>query len=150
MISYTEFGKLRLNNYLDNDEIERCEDFYFMEDTWAGLTAGFTEWLQLEDEPDVTRSVSLDLDELAADVQEKMLTKLELPVHKGMNRENILGIFGTPVSIDTNAGDRESFEYLAGATEKYYLSFTVHESDGLIYIVMMNTEAAINSLKDIN
>ena len=65
LIPYTVFGRLRLADFLPTSaEVETLTDWEYMDDVWVGDAFGFTEFLRLDEDPDVDRSVALDLAEL--------------------------------------------------------------------------------------
>ncbi len=147
IINYNDFNNLRLKNFVSNkQDIESFEDFEFMNGSWSGQSLGFTEWLQL-DEDENTKSISLDLNNLSDKSINKVLSTIKLGVTKGMSRDSIIAIFGQPNNTENFVSDRVTFEYVIGSTEKYYLSLTVHNHSGLIYLVLMNYKNAIKTIE---
>jgi hypothetical protein len=147
IIKYNDFNKLRLENFVSSkQDILSFKDFEFMNGTWSGQSLGFTEWLHLDGNENTT-SISLDLTNLPDTSINKILSTLKLNVTKGMSEESIITTFGQPHKTENFISDRVTFEYVIGSTEKYYLSLTIHHYNGLIYVVLMNYEDAIETLE---
>ena len=147
IISYDSFYKLKLADFISNKEdIETLDDWEFMNAIWHGESVGFSEWLQLSDEPK-EKSVSLDLNDLSEASISKIISTLKLNIVKGMTKEDIVKIFEHPKNIEFFVSDRVTFEYIIGSTEKYYLSFTITDEEGLIYLVLMNHSHTIADLE---
>lgn len=60
-VSHAEFGWLRLADYVSTQEIVQLVDWEYLDHDWVGEAIGFTEWLRLESEPEVLRSIALAL-----------------------------------------------------------------------------------------
>ncbi|HUT61539.1 MAG TPA: hypothetical protein VNA25_27165 [Phycisphaerae bacterium] len=137
MIAYDEFGRLRLAQFMPQAEIIELDDWQFMGRTWVGEAVGFSEWLCLKSEPSVLRSLSLDFSGLPATVAASVLKRLRLPLRARMNSEEIGAALGRPRLVFTFAGGRRSYEYAYGTDFAYSVSCTVHETQGLIDVVVM-------------
>lgn len=148
IISYNHFYTLKLADFISNmSDIEVLEDWEFMNAIWQGESLGFSEWLQLSD-AQKEKSVSLDLNDLLDTSVSKICSTLKLPVIKGMTKDEIISVFGAPKNIESFVSDRVSFEYIIGTSEKYYLSLTVTDDEGLIYLVLMNHAQTIADLEE--
>lgn len=149
IISHSDFGKLRLSEvWPENKEIQKVYDFEFMGDIWVGEKYGFTEWLQLENEPTVTRSISIPLSEIPSHFVQKVLGLIGLDLEKGMSKEEVFSKLGRPIKVNRFVDDRESHEYILGGPDEYYLSLTVQDGKGLTYVVFMNHPESVRSLKN--
>ena len=147
MINYENFGKLKLSEvWPENKDIHKVSNFEFMNDIWVGETYGFTEWLQLEKEPAITRSISIALLDTPDHVIERVLKQIGFDFEKGMTEEQITSILGKPIKIEKFVVDRHSNEYIIGTQDKYYLSLTFQQDKGLTYIVLMNHAKSIHAL----
>lgn len=139
MISYDDFAKLRLNQFLPADEIDELWDWEYLDQYWVGEGSGFTECLQLEDEPLVTRVFTLAFDDLDSEVVQKILATLGVPLLPGMGLSEIReALKEEPFHVYQFADDRKSYEFKAGG---YQFSCTVLNEGGLIYLVVMRTDA---------
>jgi hypothetical protein len=138
MISYAEFSRLRLSQFVrDPDAVADLRDWEFMEDLWVGEAMGFTEWLRLAEEPDVLRSLSLDLPTLSDSLAGRVLDALDLPLHYGMSLSEVVARLGEPTDVLRFGRDRTTYEFRVGECDVFELSCTVHHRDGLIYVVVM-------------
>lgn len=146
MIGYNKFFKLKLTDFLDNhEEIESVSGWEFMDDIWKGETIGFTEFLQLESDDEKTRSISLDLTDLPNSTIDKIITSLDIALQKGMTKKDVIKSFGQPQNTLNFIEDRTTLEYIIGESEKYFLSLTITNDDGLIFITMMNHDLSIQN-----
>jgi len=142
MITHQELASLRLEDFLPQTaEIEAVDGWAFMDQVWMGEVYGFTEWLRLRDDPQVLRSVSLDLAYLDQDVADRVLSTLQLPLEYGMELEEVNDVLGPPAGQLPLVPNRVTYEYLAGNREKYYISATIDQQEGLVYLVVMTKEA---------
>lgn len=117
-----------------------------MGDMRIGEAIGFTEWLRLVREPDITQSISLDLDELPTEIYENVFDVLGLPLDLGMYEDKLESLIGTAVEEESYADDRKSLVYLVRMDEKFYISSTIKHEGGLIYFVIMNHHKTIVEL----
>ena len=148
LINYRDFSAISLDSFVGNNvEIQNEEEFEFMNDLWAAQIIGFTEWLHLITDPRI-RSISLDLSELLDEQNAQIISALGLPVKKGMSKDEVLKLFGPPDSIEKFVEDRVSYQYLLGTVEKYYLSLTIQDQEGLVFIVFTNHAESIKCLQN--
>jgi hypothetical protein len=75
--------------------------------------------------------------ELDEGVQQEILACLGIPIARGLNARQLGRVLGRARKTLALVRDRRTYEYVVGDAEKYHLSCTVHEDDGLIYVVMM-------------
>lgn len=148
LINYDHFYWLKLGDFIANkNDIRSLDDWEFMNDIWQGESVGFSEWIQLKNGAK-EKSIAIDFTNLSKSTTDKMLLVLKLNVRKGMTKEEVIEQFGAPLKIDSYISDRVSFEFIIGGLEKYYLSLTLSETEGLIYLVLMNHSATINALME--
>jgi hypothetical protein len=60
-ISHDAFGRLRLAHFVAAERLEQLRGWEYLDRCWVGEASGFTEWPRLESDPEVTRSVAIDL-----------------------------------------------------------------------------------------
>jgi hypothetical protein len=137
MISHTHFGALRLAQFLPDAQIEELRDWEFMEHLWVGEAIGFSEWLRLEDAPDVLHSLAIDFDEFPNSAAEEVLRTLDLPIHGGMTFEQLRNILGEPYETERFVADRVTYEFFHQEPNPYEVSCTVLNEGGLVYLVVM-------------
>ena len=111
-----------------------------MDKVWLGEVYGLTEWLRLREDPQVLRLVSLDLADLDQEVADRILEALQLPLEFGMELEEVNQVLGEPAGQEQMVPNRITYEYLVGNQEKYYISATVDQLDGLVYLVVITKE----------
>lgn len=149
MISYDQFGRLRLSEFVDRLKVVSICNWEFMGHLWLGEAVGFTEWLRLEDDPHVVRSISLDLVTLDPETTQSINARIGLPLCRGMTRTDLEHIMGKPVGTVRCVPDRYSVWFRFGEQWTYYVHCTLHEKDGLIYVVIMEPSVA-DVLNEIN
>src|SRR5215211_7746486 len=106
MITHSDFGKLRLAQFLPNAEIAQLRDWEFEDRLWAGEAVGFSEWLRPEDEPSVLRSLAIDFAQFPADAASRVIEALDIPVVRGMTLPELKSRFGEPVRTYRFVPDR--------------------------------------------
>jgi hypothetical protein len=136
MLTHQEFGRLRLSEFVPKERIHPVTDFEFLDRLWVGETVGFSEWLRPQERPDVLESLSLDFDDLPADVVERVLAKIQLPLRKGMELDEIVSLLGARYQTYTFVDDRKEFEFRFGNPDAYDVSCVVRNDGGLIYVVV--------------
>lgn len=137
MINFSAFGKLRLAHFVAQEKLVAVENWEFMGNIWVGETYGFTEWLRLEDEPQILRSLSLDLDDLELEIQNSIWHVLDLPLRQRMKYADISDVIGKADEQDQFINDRISYKFAGRFEDKYTIDCTVHEDKGLIYAIVM-------------
>src|SRR5688500_18950052 len=102
LIPYSRFGRLRLADFAPSRaEVVNVGDWEFMDDRWVGeAVGGFTEFLRLEEEPEVVRSVALGLAALPRDVSAAILGAIGLPLEPGMEAASVEARLGRPDSVE--------------------------------------------------
>jgi hypothetical protein len=136
MISYDHFGKLRLAHFLPGDQITKLRDWEFEENLWVGEAIGFSEWLRLEKEPDVLRSLAIDFAKFTNTTVEEVLRTIDLPIRGGMTFEDLRMVLGEPDKILRFVADRTTYEFLSQEPHPYKVSCTVLNKGGLVYLVV--------------
>jgi hypothetical protein len=148
-INYDSFYKLKLSDFFaDKEGIETLENWEFMDDIWFGEAIGFSEWLVLQHNIK-EKSISLDLNDFSDDMLSKIASALNLNIVKGLSKDAVMKQFGHPKNTVSFVSDRVSFEYIIGSIEKYYLSLTITDDEGLIYVVLTNHTQTITKLEQI-
>ena len=136
MMTHEEFGRLRFSEFVAEKRIHPVTYFEFLDRYWLGETVGFSEWLRPQDRQDVLESLSLDMEDLATEVVERVLARIQLPVRKGMVLDELVRILGAPYETNVYADDRKSFEFRLGSPDAYDVSCTVLNDGGLTYLVV--------------
>ena len=136
MISHDAFARLRLKQFLPPDAIAPLTDWEFLGRFWIGEGHGFTQWLRLEDDPSVLRSLAVDFHALPDVVVDAILTRLDLPVRRGMTIDQLRRVLGEPREVQTFVTDRLSYDFDYGEPDEYDVSCTVLNDGGLTYLVV--------------
>jgi hypothetical protein len=138
LVTYVEFGRLRLADFLpDPAAIEALADWEYMDDLWIGEGFGFSEFLRLEDDPEVVRSIALDLTALPHEVTTAILDTLRLPLAPGMHIDEVRMRLGQPRKAEHFVDDRTSYSFTCGGRDRYEISCTFGETAGLIYVSVL-------------
>ena len=137
MISHARFGALRLVQFLPDAEIAELENWEFMDHLWLGEAVGFSEWLRLENEADVLRSLAVDFTEFPEQAAAEVLRRIELPVQRGMRLAELRQLFGEPMKELRFTKDRVTYEFVVPGPPRYDVSCTVLNEGGLTYLVVM-------------
>ena len=137
MFSHDRFGALRLAHFLPDTQIAELRDWEFMEHLWVGEAIGFSEWLRLENKPDVLRSLAIDFVEFPKSAAEAVLRTIDLPIHGGMTFEQLRNILGEPYETERFVADRITYEFFSQEPHPYEISCTVLNEGGLVYLVVM-------------
>jgi hypothetical protein len=134
--AYDELGALRLRDFLRRG-VRDLTDWEYAGKRWVGEAAGFTEVLRLERDPEVVRSVALDLVKLPSRVQARLLEALGLPLRRGATLAQLRAVLGKPRSEHSFVPDRTTYEFRVGTRWRYRISCTVLRKGGLVYLTMM-------------
>jgi hypothetical protein len=137
MIAHARFGVLRLAQFLPHAEIAELENWEFMDHLWLGEAVGFSEWLRLECEPEVLRSLALDFSEFPEQASAEVLQTIKLPVQRGMTIAQLQKLLGKPAKVLRFAEDRVTYEFVMRGPPRYDVSCTVLNDGGLTYLVVM-------------
>lgn len=137
MISHEQFGELRLGHFLPSAELAALSDWEFMERTWVGEALGFSEWLRLEEDPNVLRSLSVDFSDFPEAAAAAVLETLGLSLRPGMNAAELRSALGEPAEARRFVEGRITYEFLLAGPPVYWVSCTVLDRGGLTYVVVM-------------
>jgi hypothetical protein len=122
---------------LPDGEIAELDHWELRENLWIGEAVGFSEWLRLESDPDVLRSLAIAFPEFPQQAAAEVLRIIELPVQAGMTLPDLRRLLGEPVKEFRFADDRVTYEFLVSGPPRYDVSCTVLNDGGLTYLVVM-------------
>jgi hypothetical protein len=137
MISHSQFGRLRLADFRPEKGVAALENWEFMDQTWVGEAVGFSEWLRLEGDPEILRSLAVDFAEFPADAAHEVLRTVELPIRRGMQLHELEKLLGKPVKEHRFVDDRVSYDFVVAGPPHYDVFCTVLNAGGLTYLVIM-------------
>jgi hypothetical protein len=136
MIPYDDFGRLRLADFLPGADLAQLEGWEFLDHMWLGEALGFSEWLRLEDDPDVLRSLAINFSEFPPRAGEAVLQAVQLPVRAGMSLRELDGLLGPRIGEHRFVADRVSCDYFTPEPHRYRISCTALTDGGLTYLVV--------------
>ncbi|HET9396399.1 MAG TPA: hypothetical protein VFO36_10110 [Nitrospiraceae bacterium] len=136
MLTHDEFGELRLADFAPRERIRALADWEFLGRMWVGEAIGFSEWLRPHDRQNVLESLALDMEDLSEQVVDQVLSRLRLPLRRGMTRSELVRLLGRPVETHVFADDRKTFEFRHGEPDRYLVSCTVLNDGGLTYVAV--------------
>jgi len=139
MISHARFGTLRLAQFLPDADISELENWDFMYHIWLGEAVGFSEWLRLEKDPGVLRSLAIAFNDFPERAAAEVLQTIGLPVRRGMKFAELCEILGKPLKELRlpRVNDRVTYQFVTPGEAKYDVSCTVLNEGGLNYLVVM-------------
>ena len=154
LLPYAAFRELRLAPFLTaqpalREQVAQMEGGWkYLGGTWLGEGLGFTDFLCLEDMPSELGCISLDLSSLPDEVSHAILDTVGLPLRRSMQSIAIDAHLGSPERTHTFVADRETFDYTVGHACPYRVSCTVHDKDGLIYLVVARKDVLVRCEAD--
>ena len=134
MITHHEFRRLRLRHFIE--DVIDLFDWQFEGRAWVGEAVGFSEWLRPIEDPEALGSMALDLSAMSVDVGQEILDHIRLPLRAGMVLGAVTDLLGDPLGCEVFVSDRRSYEFRCGAPDAYAVSCTIHDNDGLTYVVV--------------
>lgn len=132
LISYADFGKLRLFHWFPNDGF--LED----QDSWYGLInegVRGIHFMRSMARPDETFHVHIDLLDCPLEVRDRILETIRLPVKAGCSFESIKSLLGEPV-IYKHVRRRHlaTCEFRTAGQESFEIRCVVTDAEGLTNI----------------
>lgn len=137
MISHARFGTLRLAQFRPEADIVELAGWEFMDELWVGEAIGFSEWLRLESDPTVLRSLALDFAEFPSDAAVSVLQAIDLPIRVRMPVRQLRTVLGEPIKELRFVADQVTYEFVIPGPPRYRVSCTVRNVGGLSYLVVM-------------
>ncbi len=142
LIPYSQFAKLRLKQFVGKDvEVSETDGWEWMGGYWVNEGVnGFTSFSRLEDTPEETGGLEIDFVELPASSARAILDAVRLPLRSGMKLEDVYAVLGEPKEKDTfgkYVHDRQTDNFEVGSEQPYYVSCTVHNENGLVYLAVL-------------
>ncbi|MDB5305312.1 MAG: hypothetical protein JWM97_2861 [Phycisphaerales bacterium] len=143
VISYERFGRLRLADFLIGEmQTEPLENWEFMDRKWVGEAVAFTEFLRLQSDPDVLRSIALNLSVEPQKVWNKVLAVCGVPLQRGMSEKAVRDVLGRSVGQVEIKGTT-TLTFSAGEREPYDIRCAFKPETGLSYVVIMRADYKI-------
>lgn len=138
IISHDHFGRLRLADFApDGTKLVALEGWEYLDRLWVGEAIGFTEWLRYVERPDVLGALSLALSTLPDEMSQRVLAILQLPLSRGMNYSQVVGVLGEPMRSRQYVNNQTTFDFQCGSKWKYEIGCTIRDKEGLIHITIV-------------
>lgn len=141
MISYSDFAKLRLKDFLDDDAELWVEESGM--DIVVGLGGyeeyGETRFEWKQGEIYQTAGITLDFEPdsiLPSEAVKQILRRVGLPLDKGITASALIQELGTPVKDERGRPGLRLIYFVCGEVDEYLIGCDVDDRDGLtgIYV----------------
>jgi len=144
LISYDQFGKLRLRDFVpEGTIIGEAVDWEWEGSLWYNEGIGFTSFSRHVSTPDQTGGLEILFEEMPADSVQSLLSAIGLPLRPGMNAAEVLSVMGTPTETNRYVADRCSSDFSVGDPERYIVGCTVHSTQGLIFLTVVRPDLMV-------
>lgn len=136
LISYSEFAKLRLRNFVSNDvEIFEREGVEWLGGYWIGESVRGADFARWEEIPNETGGMDLDFSLLPDPTMRAILETIQLPLRPGMKLEEVYSILGQPKERDIfgdSVHDRQTDNFETNSAQPHHIGCSVHNDTGLL------------------
>jgi hypothetical protein len=142
LIPYKQFAKLRAVQFLPAGEsVNECDGYEWMGGFWINEgIRGFTSISRHEDTPDEAGGLEIDFRDLPPAEVKTMLGAIQLPLRPGVSLEEVQAVLGEPERTHVFVADRKSYDFTVGSRDSYYVSVTIHETDGLMHVAVIRKD----------
>ena len=142
LIPYKQFARLRAAQFVPTDTpVYESDGYEWMGGFWINEgIRGFTSVSRHRDIPDETGGLEIDFRDLPpADIQ-VMLDAIHLPLQPGMTLQEVQAVLGDPEHTNVFVADRKSYDFTVGSHCPYYVSTTIHYTDGLVHVAVIRKD----------
>lgn len=141
LIPYEQFGRLRLKQFVPvGTEVLEADGYEWMGGFWINEGIGFTSMSRHEDTPHETGGLEVAFSELPESAASAIFNAIHLPLHRGMSLKEIQSVLGEPEETHVFVADRKTYDFTVGSRQRYHVSTTVHDEDGLIDVVVIRKD----------
>lgn len=147
LITYQHFQTIRLKHFYTGPDYLEVENYDYLGERWIGELFGFNTFLRPYDDPEATRSISLDFTKQDGEMANKVLTTIGLPVNQSFREPDLTNLFGEPHKKIRLAKDTVTLDYFIGKEYPYYISCTLHHQGGIMYLDIMNDSKLLQKLR---
>lgn len=138
MITYAHFGKLELEQFVpESGATERHVYTANNGEQWDAAYSNTIEWFVLQSDSRV-RTICMYFDREPVSAVNELCAALDLPLKPGMLLHELHALFGLPQQTMEFVETQDTFIYIIGDNEPFYLALTVHKQSGLRYAVCSN------------
>lgn len=104
---------------------------------WDATCSSNIEWFVLQSDSRV-RTICMYFDREPVSAVNGLCAVLDLPLKPGMLLHELHTLFGMPLQTMEFVETQDTFIYIIGDNEPFYLALTVHKQSGLRYAVCSN------------
>jgi len=141
LIPYEDFSRLRMKQFAPAGiEVSEGDGYEWMGGFWIHEGIGFTGVARHEDTPDEAGGLAVDFRELPESATLAIFDAIHLPLRPGMTLEEVCSVLGEPEHTHVFVADRKSYDFTVGSHFPYHVSATVHDTHGLIYVVVIRKD----------
>ena len=141
LILYEDFAKLRMKQLAPGKEVHESDGWEWMGGFWINEGIfGFTSVSRHEDTPDEAGGLEVAFGELPESATLAIFDAIHLPLRQGMTLQEVRSVLGEPEQTHVFVADRKTYDFTVGSRHPYYVSATVHDSDGLIYVAVIRKD----------
>jgi hypothetical protein len=141
LISYEEFAKLRLKQFLDADaDIDEMEDTEWMGGVWISEAVGITGFRRLEKTPDEMGGLEIIFSEIPKKAALAILDALRLPLRPEMTFEDVHSLLGEPEAVEEPTDEWKNYDFTAGSLHPYYLSCSIYNAGGMMGLALIRKD----------
>src|SRR5262245_2159450 len=141
LISFEQFGKLRLKQFAQPEaEVVESAGYEWMGGFRINEGIGFTSMCRHEDTPEETGGLEVHFSELPESAVSAIFDAIQLPLRRGMSFEEVRSVLGEPQKTHVFVADRKTYDFTVGSQQRYYVSATLHDADGLTYVAVIRKD----------
>lgn len=141
LIPYEDFARLRMKQLAPGKEVSESDGWEWMGGFWINEGIhGFTSLSRHEDTPDETGGLEVHFSDLSRGEVLAMLAAIHLPLRPGMTLPEVVAVLGQPEEIHVFVSERKTYDFTVGSRCPYYVSATVHDTTGLIYVAVLRKD----------
>ena len=107
---------------------------------WINEGIGFTSVSRHRDTPDEAGGLEVDFSELPESAVLAIFDAIHLRLRPGLTLQEVRSILGKPEKTLSFVSDRKTYDFTVGARYPYYVSATVHDTAGLIYVAVIRRD----------
>jgi hypothetical protein len=141
LTSYDDFSKLRLDQFCSGEISSTGAAIWeWMDGAWYCDAIGFSWFGCLEDMPDQTGCMEVDLLDLPQHESQAILSAIGLPLTAGMRLEAVEHALGAPIEVMSFVDDRNTYVFQVGPEDSYIVDCTIQDDAGLIFVSVLRED----------
>lgn len=133
---------------MPGNKVSRVWGLEYLGRVWFGEQCTFSHALRLFSKPFATKSIAIDLSDIADAELQEISKILGLVIQRSYTAEECINDYGTPVNTEEFVTDRKTYEF---HLEHFYeVGFTILNSGGLVYFTMNTMDVAYNQARKVD